>query len=354
MNALDPRPFVVFYVWQSDLPEKTNRYLVRDALNTAAEQMKDQLPAAFSEVIIDEATRDVPGSQNIPALIQQKIQAADAVICDVTTVLRSSPDADRQRAAPNPNVVFELGVAVALHGWERVVLLFNKEYSRFEDLPFDFDRHRAASFRCPDEARSSEKVRAARTWLIDFSVEALRVIIAHNPPRPADLRDVPPEQIRRRQDVQALGDLVRTVHWPTLDEFVENAPRRYARRILYFHARFDGYVSASLFHLHDERARELVDELARSWDKALEIAAGFVEPREGDFFVWPNISDLPFSRAVEQRAWDAAVEAVRAMAESQRALLHHVRTTYPEIDIGAASSQAWAEYREYQHTFPED
>jgi hypothetical protein len=344
-----PRPFIVFYAWQSDLPETANRYLLRDALRDAAKRLKGKLPREFSEVVIDEATRNLPGSPNIPAAIQQKILAADAVVCDVSTVLRSAGGA-KERAAPNPNVVFELGFAVANHGWERTVMLLNEEHGSFDDLPFDFDRHRAGSFRCaaPDDQdgnSAATQLAEARSRVSETAYLALRAIIEHQPPRPADLRGVSPEQIKRRHDVDTLRDLFRTVHWPTLDEFVESAPKHYWTRSLHFHAGLFGYLSASLFHLYDPRARELVEMFAQAWNEALGIASDFVRDNGRDRFIWPMPGDVPFTDQREQRQWNRAQRAVRRMAKSSGALLQHVREHYPEINVKETSQEAWREFQ---------
>lgn len=109
----------VFYAWQSDWQTASNRALIRHALRAASNAV-ESLAGAPLRIDIQEATRDEPGSPNIPALILAKIESSDIFICDISTINRGAPTAFRR--VPNPNVTFELGYAAAHLGWDRVVM----------------------------------------------------------------------------------------------------------------------------------------------------------------------------------------------------------------------------------------
>jgi len=68
----------VFYAWQSDLPAKFNRTAVKKCLRVASGELEAQLSTETQqiEVLIDEATRDCPGSPNIPASILENYRMA--------------------------------------------------------------------------------------------------------------------------------------------------------------------------------------------------------------------------------------------------------------------------------------
>jgi hypothetical protein len=339
-------------VWQSDLQEESNRYLILNALRAAGSRIEKKTSLGVSSVIIDEATRDASGSPNIPAMIADKILAADAVFCDVTTVLRSAEGAKR-RASANPNVIFELGLAVAQHGWDRIVLLFNEAHGEFPgELPFDFDRHRASPFTSELLDLSAGKpskadLAAENQKLYDLVYGAMKAIIEKDPPRPADLRFVPPELLKRNHDVATLTELMRALHLETMDEFLDQAPRGYPQKILHFHAGFAGILSASGFHLYDERARELVGDVDSTWDAILSIGANYSRDNGRHYFTWPMLGDLRFENRSEQEAWESALAAVERMRESWAGLLLHLRERYPEINVQAASAEAWRDYREF-------
>src|SRR5689334_4322129 len=112
MGTKSPVPtFTVFFSWQDDSPRETNTDSIRRALNALAKQKGT---FAGAKMVPDEATRGTSGSPNIVSKIQEKIDAADAFIADITTISGSGT----KSACPNPNVVFELGYAVAQLGWD--------------------------------------------------------------------------------------------------------------------------------------------------------------------------------------------------------------------------------------------
>lgn len=66
----------IFFAWQSDLPNKTNRSAISQALRTAATAVEEQFADRALRIALDEAVRDEPGSPNIPETIRAKIQAS--------------------------------------------------------------------------------------------------------------------------------------------------------------------------------------------------------------------------------------------------------------------------------------
>jgi len=138
--------FVIFYSWQNDLPDETNRRLIREVLRNSSSNLEATYSDDNLRIIIDEATRGEPGSPNIPLTILEKIKNADAFVCDITTINQDAPK--DQRKVANPNVLFELGYAVSQLGWSRIIMLFNKAFGNFpDDAPFDIDRHRASPYK---------------------------------------------------------------------------------------------------------------------------------------------------------------------------------------------------------------
>jgi len=180
--------FVIFYSWQSDLPDSTNRRAIRSAIRAASSKVED---ISEARVVMDEATRDLSGSPNIPASIISKIETCDLFLCDLTTI---NSDCDENlRRTPNPNVLFELGYAVSQVGWSRVVMLFNQEFGNFpSDLPFDIDRHRASPYRLRQEG---PKDKANVKNLESLVFDAVNSVISNKPPKPADLKAKSPMEI---------------------------------------------------------------------------------------------------------------------------------------------------------------
>lgn len=163
----------VFYSWQSDLPNKTNRSLIETALVRAVAAIeKNTLIEASPRV--DQDTRGVPGSPDIVSTILTKIDGATAFVADVSLVT----GAGIGRPSPNPNVLIELGYALKARGSDRVLMVFNDHYGRPEDLPFDLRLKRIISYTLaqemePANARDGLQIKLGEALSLVF--EGLRV-----------------------------------------------------------------------------------------------------------------------------------------------------------------------------------
>lgn len=181
----------VFYSWQSDLPNSSNRGLIEKALQQAAKRIRGDGTIEV-EPVIDRDTSGVPGSPDIASTIFQKIESASVFVADVSSInsggrlppllaaavaLFSVPP--QKRATPNPNVLVELGFAIGKLGWDRVLLVMNTAVGRIEDLPFDLRQRRIVTYECKAKNATSkgEATRQLSRWLEDH----LRAILAVPP-----------------------------------------------------------------------------------------------------------------------------------------------------------------------------
>jgi hypothetical protein len=164
-------PGLVFYSWQSDLPNATNRTFIQQALENAAKTLRKD-GSLQVEPVIDRDTFGVPGSPNISETIFRKINQASVFVCDVSIVNQNVrghiPEA---RPTPNPNVLVELGYALKRLGDKRVILVLNDVYGGPELLPFDLRMRRVIRYHMTkeDQNRAPERKR-----LEGMLTEALR------------------------------------------------------------------------------------------------------------------------------------------------------------------------------------
>ncbi len=122
----------VFYSWQSDLDSSENRNLIEEALKKAIKSIrKDESKTV--EPVLDRDTAGLSGSPSISESIFAKISLADVFLADVSIINKNSVE----RPTPNPNVLIELGYAIAVLGWNRILLVQNTKHGEPEDLPFD-------------------------------------------------------------------------------------------------------------------------------------------------------------------------------------------------------------------------
>jgi hypothetical protein len=331
----EPIRFTVFYSWQSDLPDESNRVLIRQALRTASSSIEKSNGDLIVE--IDEATRDVSGSPNIPATILAKINVADIFVCDVSTINTN----ESGRKTPNPNVVFELGYAIANLGWERVVLLFNEEFGSFPaDLPFDFDRHRVSAFRSTNPPSTKQKKK-----LSDLAELAISSVITNNPEKPNSAKS--PEEKKRNRDIKNLHWVLSTLHLPTLDQHIVNCPHMLMDKVLHFWEGFNGVMTNSLFHLYDQKLAKLFHNFHIAFHETV---------RHGECY-HPNMSSIAYIFTApggmhldnnKEEIWNSIRKSADQMHEIIRELLAEIREKYIEISIDDTNREAWREFLQFR------
>jgi len=130
--------FSIFYAWQSDRPQNTHRYLIRNATKDAVKRIGRDAEVEDSPRL-DHDTKNAPGTPEIAGTIFRKIQESGVFIADLTFIGATERD---KRLLPNPNVLLELGYAARSIGWDRIICLMNTAYGPVEEQIFDIKQRR--------------------------------------------------------------------------------------------------------------------------------------------------------------------------------------------------------------------
>ncbi len=130
----------IFYSWQSDLDDHFQMDQIRFVEN-ALKQAKLKLSDVHT-YLIDKAARDVSGAINIVEDIDSKINLCDIFIADISIINKGS----KFRKIPNPNVMFEIGLAKTSVDWSNIIFVLNDYFGKYDDLPFDIKTRRAITF----------------------------------------------------------------------------------------------------------------------------------------------------------------------------------------------------------------
>lgn len=153
----------VFYSWQSDSDEGTNRHFIQSCLQDALRDLT--VPA-----VLDVATRGEPGSPDIVASIERKITAAAVVVADITLV----GEYHRERFTVNPNVLAEYWFARGVLGPESIVSVANTSYGELGKLPFDIEKNAVrATYSVPESSKPTSKQRKALTKKLRFQIQSV-------------------------------------------------------------------------------------------------------------------------------------------------------------------------------------
>ncbi|MGE5610476.1 MAG: hypothetical protein ACM359_14595, partial [Bacillota bacterium] len=168
-------PTTIFYAWQSDRPEDSCRYYIRDALKDAIKKLAAEANIEDAPVL-DHDTKDVPGTPQIAETILKKIRKCGVFVADMTLVAEYVTSDNRAKRLPNSNVLIELGVAMEAVGWEHILLIQNDSFGPPEDLPFDL-KHRSFPVRYTLPDGNAADAKAKRKALAEQIAGKLKIIL---------------------------------------------------------------------------------------------------------------------------------------------------------------------------------
>lgn len=154
MPPADSDTPTVFYSWQSDSPNSTNRSFIADCIDKALKELSRE-GVAVVLAVRDQDTQGVTGTPDIRESILEKIDRCSVFVGDVTIINPDDEGEPGKRLTPNPNVLFETGYAVKALGWERVLLVINTAACDRDLLPFDLKVRRLVEYELDAEANKS-------------------------------------------------------------------------------------------------------------------------------------------------------------------------------------------------------
>jgi hypothetical protein len=328
----------VFYSWQSDLPRETNQRAISSCIKTAFISIEEN-----NETITlnyDEATRGEPGSPDIPSTIFNKISAADIFLCDITTINHSE---STKRKTSNPNVLIELGYAISILGWERIIMVFNKNFGDFEsELPFDLEKRRLTSFTIKDKTDKGGK-----SDLILKLTTDIETIIKKNPAKPSEIKAKGEKEIKREKDIANLKILMSCIHIPTFDLFATELPDRIVERIFFFWYSFEGNYDSNTFHIYDKTLSEKLKDFRISWGNSLSYGHLFHISGNTKYYHLYLPMDV-FTEEKSEESFNELTKETLKLREIFKELIIYIRENYLELDLNELSDKAIQNYIDYE------
>ena len=175
LSMTDNTSFTVFFSWQSDVPENSD--FLRSFIKTSIKNLETTQNV---NVLYDEASRSVVGSQKVEEVILEKIRACDVFIADITPITKietEEGEKKRIKLLPNPNVAFELGYAMHCLPMEQVLIVLPTGISHGQ-LPFDFNHNRLIEF---DEHTNpmDEEIEKSLAFCMKTHTSLVDVIVAN-------------------------------------------------------------------------------------------------------------------------------------------------------------------------------
>lgn len=321
----------LFYSWQSDLPKETNKDVIKNCLIEATLNIKNK----FTEVefLVDESTRATPGSPNIANTIFGKIEKADIFIADISTINRDTQDSVRKN--PNPNVLIELGYAIAKIGWERIILLFNSEFGELtKDVPFDISNQRILDYRIKGKDDNNGKGVLKKNL-----VDALTLIQDKNPPKSSVLSQQTDEEKKRKNDIKNINRIFNHLPLTIMDEILNEFPNFIRNKNIYFNDGFESVTKSIDFNIYDENIKQKVTTFERLWRESLEK------------YQYYNQIPEKFEFKLNTMGNNQILDELNIIKKQMQIIFHElvdiIRNEWLEIDLDLISYNAIKRYKKY-------
>lgn len=240
---MENKIYSIFYSWQSDI--NASRTSIYKKLSEIKKEFKNKNKI---EIIIDQATRDTEGSIPISDTLLEKICKADFFVCDISIIHKKGV---MPRRTPNPNVLIELGYAVACLGWDRVIMFVGNK-DDIEDLPFDIKHRRI--FKVDDQSSTNT------------ICSSFLKTISDGTPKPF-LGQLEIEKVKR--DSEVLDGLFQTFEKKDFDSWLKSDNSNVSKEILSYQYCLDEFYQSSDYGLYDEKLNRITDEFKKVVDSLL-------------------------------------------------------------------------------------
>lgn len=313
---------IVFFSWQSDLDAKTNRNVISDCLRDICKK---------NSLIFDEATNERCGSPDIASTIEEKIRGADIFVADVTIINAGTTS----KTTPNPNVLFELGIAQATLGWDRIILIANTAYAPISDLPFDIKSHRALGYSLSPQDAVGLSNKQKTTRIYEPLKNGVLSILNKNPLKEI-LKGNNPKQIQYNKDYKKLEDLLDYFHFDSIQDFCEDGPKNVDKYMLLFQKHLAQEVKKPSFIFYDKELETLIKDIHSTLNKCIPSSAPYRLNSEHTRLTWEIPFDV-FPSKDDEKLFSTAVSACKKLDELIRHLAHIVHEKYPEINLDVKS-----------------
>lgn len=325
----------IFYSWQSDLENRSNRNFIEEALHKAVADV--EIDGEKNLINVDRDTKDTSGAVNIRDTILYKILQSQILVYDISII--NNEDKDHKKCI-NSNIGFELGFGACALGWEKIILVFNANYGAIEDIPFDIRGHRILSYNFDGNKNlKSNKIKELAIGL----KSAIETIINGKSFKVDTGMNLSNEKIKKQNDYKKLNIFLSNIHIPTFDNNFKliNESNSMVYDIFHYFEGIKAFITSIDFYFYDEELKNNILEFYEYLNCMLSY---------GNYFKDYN------GKAVRLNTYSGKVElkfrrdAGMAM-DKMKNLLDYIKSKYPKIDFNETNKLALADKQKYEQMF---
>ena len=277
-------------------------------------------------IIIDEATRNMTGSQNISLTILNKIDDANIFVCDISTINKT--DSNKNRKTPNPNVMYELGYAVAKLGWERIILILNQEYGEISDVPFDIQQHSITSYKLAySKTNNSKSIIGTKSKELENKIQLILDIKQKK-------ENISSDEIIKKRDIEIIEKIMGQIPYTLIREQIRIAPDKILIDLPNFFDDFQHVLHNNIEYLHDNELSDLFRNLHTIWSDILNTSYNYHQnnPKSKYAVFEAQFGDMPLNKEQEE-LWNNIKKSHVHIDEILSKILNKIKMNYVEIDL---------------------
>ena len=328
----------IFYSWQSDIDDKTNKILIRDCLKQAAKKCKKEDDSVVLRVDTD--TQGATGTPSIEQEIFRKIDECFIFVADVTIINKDYAG----RKTPNPNVLLELGYAVKKLGWNKVICLYNTAYGSFEDLPLDLRGRKPKVYNLPSNYTDEDykKITESLVQNLQYQIRSISEIEEETEElQPSSTPEN--ENLKRKRDIQSLTKVLSYVSINAMEKHIGTFQQSEAilGQIFHYFYNFMNFTWSPSFYIYNNDLKEITFKLYNDLEKTLNHGLHFT-PEEGDYYRLYKGSYQEYDEY--QRVASQIHNEMSQLKNTIKEFVSYIKENYIEIDMDELDNIAREKY----------
>ena len=150
-------------------------------------------------------------------------------------------------------------------------------------------------------------------------------------------------KLRRDRDVAKLNRLLGEIHWPTVEQHIDELPGVVILEIGHFWEGFHDVYLQVEDRFYDLALAAEIKELHRAWEETLSYDAFYSHAPASSL----SRFDRPPLNDEQQAAWDKVASATWDLKKVKGRLIKRVHDDYVDVDLDGLSDTAWKNFVEF-------